>query len=66
MAKLNDVTGQSFRQSDVFFKKKQQGWDIHLQQLVTAIRSAKNPQTGFSPNIMMFGREIFRHNPRLI
>ena len=43
-----------------FLKKRQHDWDIHLQQLVSAIRSAKNPQTGFSPNLMMLGREVFQ------
>jgi len=43
-----------------FLKNKQNNWDKFLQQLAGAIRSAKNPQTGFSPNLLMLGREVFQ------
>lgn len=39
---------------------KQHNWDVHLQQLVGAIRSTLNRQTGFTPNLMMLGREVFQ------
>ena len=37
---------------------KQQDWDLWLQQLFGAIRATSNKQTGCSPNMMMFGREV--------
>ncbi|CAG2252545.1 unnamed protein product [Mytilus edulis] len=41
-----------------FLKKTQNRWDIHLQQLAGAIRATENRQTGFTPNFMVFGREV--------
>ena len=41
-----------------FLKGNQQNWDEHLQQLAGAIRSTVNRNTGFTPNLMMLGREI--------
>ncbi|VDI11720.1 Hypothetical predicted protein [Mytilus galloprovincialis] len=41
-----------------FLKKNQNRWDIHLQQLAGAIRATENRQTGFTPNFMVFGREV--------
>ena len=41
-----------------FLKGNQQHWDEHLQQLAGAIRSTVNRNTGFTPNLMMLGREI--------
>ena len=41
-----------------FLKGKQQNWDCHLQQLAGAIRATVNRQTGFTPNLMMLGREV--------
>jgi hypothetical protein len=43
-----------------FLKGKQQDWELWLQQLVGAIRATPNIQPGFSPNMMMFGREAFQ------
>lgn len=43
-----------------FIKNKQYNWDLHLQQLVAAVRSTRNRQTGFTPNLMMLGREVFQ------
>ncbi|CAC5379690.1 unnamed protein product [Mytilus coruscus] len=40
-----------------FNKKRQDSWDVHLQQLTGAIRATENRQTGFTPNFMVFGRE---------
>ena len=34
-------------------------WDVSLQQLAAAIRAMPNRSTGFSPNLMMLGREVF-------
>ena len=33
-------------------------WDECLQQLAGAVRSTINRQTGFTPNMMMYGREV--------
>ena len=44
-----------------FINKKQNNWDIHLQQLTGAIRATENRQTGFTPNVMLFGRENLQH-----
>ena len=34
-------------------------WDKYLPQLAAAIRAMPNRSTGFSANLMMFGREVF-------
>ena len=41
-----------------FLRSNQKSWDEHLQQLAGAIRSTINRTTGFTPNLMMLGREI--------
>ena len=41
-----------------FLKGNQKYWDEHLQQLAGAIRSTVNRSTGFTPNMMMLGREV--------
>ena len=41
-----------------FLKGNQTYWDEHLQQLAGAIRSTVNRSTGFTPNMMMLGREV--------
>lgn len=41
-----------------FLKKTQNKWDVHLQQLAGAIRSTENRQTGYTPNFLLFGREV--------
>ena len=43
-----------------FLKGNQQHWDDHLQQLAGAIRSTVNRNTGFTPNLMMLGREVIQ------
>ncbi|VDI53212.1 Hypothetical predicted protein [Mytilus galloprovincialis] len=40
-----------------FTKKRQDSWDVHLQQFTGAIRATENRQTGFTPNFMFFGKE---------
>ena len=42
-----------------FLSGNQQTWDKYLQQLAGAIRSTVNRSTGFTPNMMMLGREVF-------
>lgn len=41
-----------------FIKKQQNKWDEYLQLLAGAIRATPSRQTGFSPNFLMFGREV--------
>ena len=41
-----------------FLRGNQQTWDEHLQQLAGAIRSTINRNIGFTPNLMMLGREV--------
>ena len=48
----------SFRSLDVILTKKIASWDKDLEILTGAIRSLPNRQTGFTPNMMMFGREV--------
>jgi hypothetical protein len=40
------------------FCKQQNKWDEYLQLLAGAIRATPSRQTGFSPNFLMFGREV--------
>ena len=39
-------------------KNETSDWDRNLQQLASAIRSTENRHTGFTPNLLMLGREI--------
>ena len=41
-----------------FLRNNQNTWDEYLQQLAGAIRSTVNRNTGFTPNMMMLGREV--------
>jgi hypothetical protein len=45
-----------------YIKKNLHNWDAYLQQLTGAIRSTENRQTGFTPNVMLFGRENVHPN----
>jgi hypothetical protein len=41
-----------------FVSKQQNNWDEHLPHLAGAIRSSVNRSTGFTPNMLMLGREV--------
>ena len=41
-----------------FIGKNQRSWDQYLPQLAGALRSSVNRSTGYTPNMMMLGREI--------
>ena len=41
-----------------FIGKKQDEWDIHLQQIAGALRASVNRQTGYTANRLMLGREV--------
>ena len=41
-----------------FLQKDQQQWDLCLPQLAGAIRGSVNRSTGFTPNMLMLGREV--------
>ena len=40
-----------------FVDSSQENWDEHLPQLAGAMRSCINRSTGFTPNMLMLGRE---------
>ena len=41
-----------------FLGKAQNKWDQHVQQIAGAIRSSVNRSTGYTPNMLMLGREV--------
>ena len=41
-----------------FIGNNQRSWDQYLPQLAGALRSSVNRSTGYTPNMMMLGREI--------
>ena len=41
-----------------YLEHYQDNWDIPLQAVAHAINSTPNKSTGFSPNLLMFGREV--------
>ncbi len=41
-----------------YIDEDQSTWDEYIPLLGGAIRSTNNRQTGFSPNMMMLGREV--------
>ncbi|KAI5720182.1 hypothetical protein M8J77_003074 [Diaphorina citri] len=41
-----------------YVNERQTNWDSHLPELMFAINSSKQSTTGYSPNFLMFGREI--------
>ncbi|XP_023205547.1 uncharacterized protein LOC106700194 [Xiphophorus maculatus] len=45
-----------------YVDQNQKNWDEHLPLLTAAYRSAQNSSTGFSPNMLMLGREV--HQPQ--
>ena len=46
--------------SQTLFEGPQKDWDEYVQLLAGAIRSTYNKSTGFSPNMMMLGREVIQ------
>ena len=41
-----------------YISNDHQNWDVHIPFLTSAYRSTVHPSTGFSPNFLMFGREV--------
>ena len=41
-----------------FLGKSQNKWDQHVQQIAGAIRASVNRSTGYTPNMLMLGREV--------
>jgi transposase InsO family protein len=41
-----------------YCSENQKSWDIYLQQVMMAFRASKSASTGFTPNLMAFGREV--------
>ncbi len=57
------ANGQVERYTDVMdatrcYIKNRNEWDRHLSQLAGALRSSVNRDTGFTPNMLMLGREV--------
>ena len=42
-----------------YVDREQKEWDQHLHLLTAAYRCCRHESTGFSPNMLMFGREVF-------
>ena len=42
----------------LFIGKNQRSWDQYLQQLVGTLKASVNRSTGYTPNMMMLGKEI--------
>ena len=53
--KFNDVLTNMIA---AFVDKDQKTWDVHLPLLTAAYRCCAHESTGFSPNLMMLGREV--------
>ena len=53
--RFNGTLGRMIKK---FVSQHKQDWDQHLQLLVAAYRASPHPATGFSPNYLMFGREV--------
>ena len=49
-----------------FIQGKQEDWDLHLATVCMAIRLTVNHQTGFTPNVLMLGREVLQHNDLML
>ena len=41
-----------------YLDKKQKDWDLHLPFIGMSLRASINESTGYSPNMMMLGREV--------
>jgi len=41
-----------------FLGKSQDKWDLHVQQIAGALRASVNRSTGYTPNMLMLGREV--------
>lgn len=41
-----------------FVSKTPGDWDVYFPQIAGALRSCKNRSTGFTPNMVMLGREV--------
>ena len=41
-----------------YVSRNHQDWDRYIGQLLAAYRATHNPATGYSPNMLMFGREV--------
>lgn len=45
-----------------FVSKSKTDWDQYIGLLMAAYRSTPHPATGFTPNLLMFGREVYLPN----
>ena len=48
-----------------FVDKNATNWDLYIGILMAEYRSTPHPATGYSPNMLMFGREVIMPNQLL-
>ena len=53
--RFNETLGRMIKK---FVDKNKTNWDKHLDLLLAAYRATPHPATGYSPNMLMFGREV--------
>jgi hypothetical protein len=45
-----------------FVNKNASNWDSYIGIVMSAYRSTPHPSTGYTPNMLMFGREVYTPN----
>ena len=60
--KFNGTLGKMIRS---FVDKNATNWDLYIGILMAAYRSTPHPATGYSPNMLMLGREVVMPNQLL-
>ena len=58
--RMNRTIAQAIRAVLLSNSEKQDSWDDRLQLIAGAMRSCVNRSTGFTPNFLMFGREVMQ------
>ena len=53
--RFNGTLGRMIKK---FVDRNKSNWDKHLSLLLAAYRATPHPPTGYSPNFLMFGREV--------
>ena len=53
--RFNETLGHMIKK---FVDRNKTNWDKHLDLLLAAYSATPHPATGYSPNMLMFGREI--------
>jgi hypothetical protein len=55
---LCERTNRNLKQCVVAITKDHRDWDMHIAEIVFALRSASHQSTGYSPAFLTFGREL--------